>query len=241
MKAIILAAGQSSRLYPLTKETPKCLLELEKGTSIIDVQISMIKHLGIDDIVVVTGFESEKIKEKLKNSVRYLHYKDYEKTNNLFTLNSISEELNSDLLILFSDIVISFELLKKCVNSNDDFNLLIDIFDVSDKTMRVTIKNNSIIDLGSHISVDEGHANFIGIAKYSKLGALKLKNIINEICKNSKFIDDYYTRGLVELAKKHKINYTENKNQYYWNEIDYLKDYNILRNKFSSIKNKLFK
>ena len=58
MKAIILAAGQSSRLYPLTKETPKCLLELERGTSIIDIQISMIKQLGIHDIVIVTGFKS---------------------------------------------------------------------------------------------------------------------------------------------------------------------------------------
>ena len=165
MKAIILAAGQSSRLYPLTKETPKCLLELERGISIIDVQISMIQNLGINDIVVVTGFEYMKIKRKLKNTVRYLHYKNYKKTNNLFTLNEISEELNSDILILFSDVIISFELLKKCVNSNDDFNLLIDEENVSDKTMRVKIKNNWVTDLGSHISVENGDGNFIGIAK----------------------------------------------------------------------------
>ena len=62
MKAIILAAGKSSRLYPLTKENPKCLLEIYKGLSIIGFQISILNELGINDIHVVTGFKSNKIK-----------------------------------------------------------------------------------------------------------------------------------------------------------------------------------
>ena len=82
MKAIILAAGKSSRLYPLTKNTPKCILEINDGISIIDIQITLLNELGINDILVVTGFNSSKI-EKLKDRVRYFFYKDFMKTNNL--------------------------------------------------------------------------------------------------------------------------------------------------------------
>ena len=107
MKAIILAAGKSSRLYPLTKENPKCLLEIYKGLSIIEFQISILNELGINDIHVVTGFKSNKIKDRLKDTVEYHYYDNYMNTNNLHTLNFISDELDDDILILFSDVIIS--------------------------------------------------------------------------------------------------------------------------------------
>ena len=47
MKAIILAAGKSSRLYPLTEETPKCLLDIYDGLSIIEYQILLLKELEL--------------------------------------------------------------------------------------------------------------------------------------------------------------------------------------------------
>jgi len=237
MKAIILAAGKSSRLYPLTKENPKCLLEISKGLSIIEFQISILNELGINDIHVVTGFKSNKIKERLKDTVEYHYYDNYMNTNNLHTLNFISDELDDDVLILFSDVIISKKLLSICKQSKDDFNLLIDKNNVTDKTMRVLIKNKLIVDLGAHISVIDGDANFIGIAKYSKNGALRLKKMINKICDDKKYINDYYTIALTEIAKTGKeINYTLNDDNYYWNEIDYYEDYLNVKKTFKNIK-----
>ena len=66
-------------------------------------------------------------------------------TNNLHTLNFISDELDDDVLILFSDVIISKKLLSICKQSKDDFNLLIDKNNVTDKTMRVLIKNKLIV------------------------------------------------------------------------------------------------
>ena len=47
MKSVILAAGRSTRMYPVTLDKPKCLLELEPGKTIIDHQVDMLNKCGI--------------------------------------------------------------------------------------------------------------------------------------------------------------------------------------------------
>ena len=54
MKAIIISAGNSSRLLQLTKEKPKGLLDIN-GKTILDRQISLFRSNGIDDIIIITG------------------------------------------------------------------------------------------------------------------------------------------------------------------------------------------
>jgi|TARA_X000000368_G_C22920814_1_gene662959 L-glutamine-phosphate cytidylyltransferase len=241
MKAIILAAGQSSRLYPLTINHPKCLLEVSEGQSIIELQISMLNKIGIKDILVVTGFESDKIVKRLGQKVKYHFYQNYMKTNNLFTMNSLVDNLKSESIILFSDIVISKVLLEECVNSRDDFNLLIDDHDITDKTMRVKLNEEKIVDIGSHILPSKGDGNFIGIAKYSKLGIQLLKDKIINICQNNKYINDYYTIAISEISKMgNDIMTTNNKGKHYWSEIDFVDDYNKLKNNYSKISDQLF-
>ena len=48
MKAIILAAGQGTRLGNLTKDTPKGMLQIN-GKTIIEHQIELFRSIGIDD------------------------------------------------------------------------------------------------------------------------------------------------------------------------------------------------
>ena len=105
MKAVILAAGVSSRLYPITLERPKCLLELEPGRTIIEHQIEVLKRCGVDDVIVAVGYLKEKIMAKLGDSVVYREFSDYAKYNNIHTLYSIREDLDDDVVVLFSDVV----------------------------------------------------------------------------------------------------------------------------------------
>ena len=61
MKAIILAAGKGSRLYPLTLKKPKGLLEVNNYT-IVGRLISQFKAIGINDIVLVIGYQGKEYK-----------------------------------------------------------------------------------------------------------------------------------------------------------------------------------
>ncbi|MEX3620176.1 sugar phosphate nucleotidyltransferase [Paenibacillus glucanolyticus] len=56
MKAIILAGGTGSRLFPLTKVTNKHLLPVGKYPMIFHA-VHKLKHAGLSDIMIVTGKE----------------------------------------------------------------------------------------------------------------------------------------------------------------------------------------
>ena len=56
MKALILAAGRGHRLRPHTNRTPKCLLTIEPGVSILHRQIALLTRAGVDRIIVIAGF-----------------------------------------------------------------------------------------------------------------------------------------------------------------------------------------
>ena len=62
--ALLLAAGTGSRLYPLTKESPKCLT-LVNETSMLARLVTNLKDQGFTRLVVVTGYKQECIVEFL--------------------------------------------------------------------------------------------------------------------------------------------------------------------------------
>ena len=59
MLGLILAAGKGTRMGNIG--IPKCLLRIGDA-SIIEYQVEFLKKVGIHDILVITGYQSEKIK-----------------------------------------------------------------------------------------------------------------------------------------------------------------------------------
>ena len=70
MRAIILAAGEGTRLRPHTLDRPKCLVELA-GKSLLEHQVSSLRANGIDSITVVTGYRASMI-EQANNRIKAL-------------------------------------------------------------------------------------------------------------------------------------------------------------------------
>ena len=224
MKAIILAAGMGKRMHPLTLNCPKCLLSLN-GKTIIEHQISLLEDYNINKIEIITGYENKKIEDNVKNKVQYFYYPDYNSTNNLYTLYHHLDLLNDDLFIFFSDVLISRLSFENCINSKADFSLLVDTDKCDESTMRILVENNNISDIGSHITPDNGDGNFIGIAKFSKAGAELLKDKINVLVKTGKYINDYYTIAIAQLAKENHCITPIRVNGLPWMEIDTYDEY----------------
>ena len=64
MIGMVLAAGAGRRLGPLTEDLPKTLLQIDEERSILDLAIGNLKQVGIEDVVVVTGFAAERVDER---------------------------------------------------------------------------------------------------------------------------------------------------------------------------------
>ncbi len=116
MRAIILAAGTATRLRPLTDTLPKCLLRVGEKT-ILGHTIDSLQNAGVSDIVLVTGYRAEQIREFLAVHhpgvrITYIHNPRYEETNNIYSLWLTKDlVLGGEILLLDSDILFDWRIL----------------------------------------------------------------------------------------------------------------------------------
>ena len=108
----MLAAGPGRRLHPLTEALPKTLLPLTDGRTILDLALSNLRGVGLDDVVVVTGFAAERVEERAsdlerRHGVRLeLVFNDRaEEWNNAYSLWLAREALREGALLVNGDTV----------------------------------------------------------------------------------------------------------------------------------------
>ena len=83
MKVIILAAGQGTRLRPLTDDRPKCMVEVN-GRSIIERQLDTMHACGIsdEDITIICGYCSETLRNRFNDTnINLIVNEKYDSTN----------------------------------------------------------------------------------------------------------------------------------------------------------------
>lgn len=124
MKSIILAAGEGTRLRPVTHMLPKCLARLT-GVSLLDYHISVLHGAGIEDITLVGGYKSH----RLEGRVPELQINpDYATTNMVHTLFCAEKMMvdGEDLIISYGDIVFHPEVIESLVKDDAPVSMVID-------------------------------------------------------------------------------------------------------------------
>jgi choline kinase len=120
--ALLLAAGTGSRLFPLTKSSPKCLT-LVNEKSILERLVNNLKKQGFTRLVIVTGYKKECIMDFLGSqsgnlSIEYVHSPLYRTTNNIYSLWMARNIINEPFVLLESDLVLNTSLLDEMVFPN---------------------------------------------------------------------------------------------------------------------------
>lgn len=96
--AIIMAAGLSSRFAPLSYEKPKALIEV-KGEILIERQIKQLKEAGVQNIIIVTGYQSQKFEYlKDKFNVKLVFNPNYLSHNNHYSLYMVKDYLKNSYI-----------------------------------------------------------------------------------------------------------------------------------------------
>ena len=144
MKAVILAAGTATRLRPLTDSTPKCLLDVG-NRNILSLTIDNILANGISDVLIVTGYREQQIKDFVAKAypslkVKYLFNKNFASTNNIYSLWMTKEQLaGEELLLMDSDILFDKNIITKLLNSGFENCLALKIHKVGEEEIKVNI------------------------------------------------------------------------------------------------------
>jgi L-glutamine-phosphate cytidylyltransferase len=188
LKAIILAAGEGTRLRPYTLDRPKCLVEVD-GQSLLDRQLAVLATEFIHPIVLIGGYLVEMLKRpgiELRINPRYAE------TNMVWTLFCAENDLEGDVLLSYGDIVYSREILQVLLKSKADIAVAIDLEwesywrarneDPLDdaETLKLAI-DGRIVEIGQKPkSLADIEGQYMGLMKFSAKGMQLLKRTFHD-------------------------------------------------------------
>src|SRR3954464_5828341 len=121
MKAIILSAGQGSRLGHMVDDRPKCLIDFN-GRTLLDRQLDALETNGVHEAVVVTGFHDELVGEAIARrsggpAVRTIFSPFYKVADNTGGHYMADGELSGDCLVWNGDTLVSNALMARVVGN----------------------------------------------------------------------------------------------------------------------------
>lgn len=174
-RAIVLAAGQGTRLRPHTDDRPKCLVELA-GRPLLARQLDTLRHCGIDDTVIVGGYRADRLDQWHDRIVVNEAYASCNMVHSLFCAAEAFDG-GDDLLIAYSDILYEDRVLRALLASpaplavavNTDWRALWELRmddPLSDaESLRIDAAGN-ITDIGRKASgYDEIEGQYMGLIK----------------------------------------------------------------------------
>ncbi|QNN65602.1 phosphocholine cytidylyltransferase family protein [Sphingomonas rhizophila] len=230
MKAIILSAGQGSRLGHLTSDRPKCLIEFA-GRSLLDRQLDTLAANGIDDVVVVTGFRDDQIEAALARRVggprvRTIYNPFYKVADNLGSLYVARDELEGDVLVWNGDTLVSEALMARVLgNDRQGISVTIDRkedYDADD--MKVVVDGEGRLHaIGKRLPMANVNAESIGLLAFRGDGAARFRQAIESAIRTAEGTTIWYLRVIHHIAQKTDV-WTLDISGEEWGEVDFPAD-----------------
>ena len=229
MKAIILSAGQGSRLGHLVDGRPKCLIDFN-GRTLLDRQLDTLEANGVHEAVVVTGFHDELVDEAIARrsggpSVRTVFNPFYKVADNTGSLFMAREELSGDCLVWNGDTLVSKALMAKVVgNARNGICVTIDrkAEGYDDDDMKVVEDGGRLNAIGKRIS--EGvNAESIGLLAFRAGGAEQFREAIEAAMRTPEGTTIWYLRVINHIAQSGDV-WTLDISGEEWGEVDFPPD-----------------
>jgi len=229
MKAIILSAGQGSRLGHMVDDRPKCLIDFN-GRSLLDRQLDTLEANGVQEAVVVTGFHDELVQQAIERrsggpTIRTIFNPFYKVADNTGSLYMAREELSGDCLVWNGDTLVSRALMAKVVgNVRQGICVTIDRKDddYDDDDMKVVEEGGRLKAIGKRIA--EGvNAESIGLLAFRGGGSEQFREAIEQAMRTPEGTTIWYLRVINQIAQSADV-WTLDIHGEEWGEVDFPPD-----------------
>jgi choline kinase len=155
MRAIILAAGYGRRLCQSDAELrPKCLLAFG-GMSLLERHLRLLRAAGVDDIVLVLGFEHAQVEAELDRlgwtpRPRVVLNAQY-RLGSVLSVHCAREALaagDTDVLLMDADVLYDERMIVALVDGAHANRLLLDRgFEAGDEPVKLCVRNGVPVEL----------------------------------------------------------------------------------------------
>jgi choline kinase len=224
MKAVILAAGQGTRIRSVHGEHPKCLIEVD-GRTILDHQLEALAMAGINDVTIVVGYEKDQIVSLVKSRdfdcqrIHFIENPAFAITNNIYSLWLALEWLRGDsFIVLNADVIFDPEILSAAVHPCAPISMIVDPL-WRDETMKVVVEGDHVTRMSKKISREEFSGTYIGISIFSKVIQDRFFRTMNELISAGR-VNEFFNVAVQKLANEGiQVGYTST-DGLAWAEID---------------------
>jgi choline kinase len=230
-RAIILAAGSSTRLRPLTNNIPKTLLKVGRAT-ILDIAISILHRFNIDDIIIVTGHAADTLEEHVhkhynNNTIRFRFIRnDKLHLGNIYSFYIAREYMDTDFILLNSDVLFHPKILEYLLSYDVSALAVDDHKMLGEEEMKVKVNESGIIkDISKGIPIKEADGEYIGVMKLTSKDANTIIKSITHLFNQGRY-NLYYEDAIRLVAHEHDLFYKCSTRGLQCIEIDTHKDLN---------------
>ena len=250
MQAVILAAGMGKRLKDLTENNTKCMVRVN-GVTLIERMLWQLERLNLERIVIVVGYKKDILIEYIRGlhietPIKFVENAIYDKTNNIYSLALAKNYLlETDTLLLESDLIFEDSILRDIVEDERDTLALVDKYESwMDGTVVKISDRDEIVDFvpGNKFIFEDipQYYKTVNIYKFSK--HFSETQYVPFLDAYSKALGDneYYEQVLrvITLLDNTSIRAKRLQNQK-WYEIDDLQDLDIASSIFTDDEDRL--
>lgn len=231
MKGVILAAGISSRLRPLTDTTPKCLLSIG-GETILGRTLNNLTACGIRDVVIVGGFLEDQVRSYVSGhfpglGVEFLTNDVYASTNNIYSLWLTKPAvLEHGMILLDSDILFEDHILRALLRSGYESCLAVNTdIRLGDEEIKVAVdRHNRIQAISKEVPPGQAIGESIGIELFAPSTLKTLFEILDRKIIQDKAVNEFYEAAFQEVVDRGGEIYAVDVGMYKAIEIDTVED-----------------
>ncbi len=230
MKAIILAAGAATRLRPLTNETPKCLLPVA-GVPMLRRALAELGAAGLDELVIVTGFHAEKIREAIASwapglRVEWIHNAEWATTNNSVSLLLAEPAVAGQAFVMLdSDIVFERGVVDALLASPHGDALALRPGVMGIEEIKVELDTSGRVrEIGKTMDPARAAGESIGIEKFSATGGRGMFAELTDRVRTRGLVNEWYEASWQQWFEKGGVMHAVDVGAHYCAEIDTAED-----------------
>jgi choline kinase len=195
-KAIVIAAGQGRRLRPYTEHMPKCMVPVG-DRPLLRHQLDAFRAHGIHEFVVIRGYLGHVLEDRRPElgpgAVRFVDNPGYQHNNILQSLFCAEHELDGPVLVTYSDIIFTADVVAALLGDPGDIALVIDrdFAAIYEGRTEHPLDEAEVADLDAGGRVRrvgkralppaEAFGEFIGLVKLSAAGTVTLRRAWAEL------------------------------------------------------------
>ena len=245
MDYVLLSAGKGLRMLPLTANKPKCLIEVDGNTTVLESQLRVLESCGAEKVHIVAGYFIDQVESMLDSldlniELNVIHNPFYNTSNNIISLWLATNLIKGPCISINGDNIFKPEVINSLIDANGEIVMTTDIKDEYDSDdMLVRVEDGLVKEVGKDLNIETSNGESLGIIKYSLSGWKKIGDVLDEMLREESNHQIFYLSALQTLMNNGEAIHSCEVDASSWAEIDFHPDVEDVRSKIDLFINKL--